>query len=361
MEISAYTAAQLVTLTESPRYQQLKHLPVSRLRALSHRHNPRLDADIPIMYIAWHHGEVVGYRMVLCDTMYVNNQPQPVGWYSCVWVDAEMRGQGIAKKLVNRCLQDWEGRIFGADAVPESRNLYLSTGLYKGDIYLNGSRAYLHSPLATLVIQKKPRLSPLKPLLALTDNLLNLLTPKGSPAMPAGIETINQVDEETEAFIKPYLQHLLFKRSKQDLNWITQYPWIRNGMPDDESQRYYFSSVAKRFAFVHWKLRDPQGRMMGYAMLSIRNGHLKTPYVFVEESAVKTLGQAIVAFMVTQKLEMVTTFHPGLVQYFKQHRKPFIFVKSVRREYFVSAPISQHIILGPNPNICDGDGDQAFT
>ncbi len=361
MEITAYTAAELVALTQSERYGRLKHLPVSRIRALSHLHNPRLDPQTPIMYIAWVDGQVVGYRMVLCDELYTENGPQPVGWFSCIWVDAEQRGKGIAKQLVARCLQDWKGRIFSADSVHESKSLYRGTGLYKGDIFLEGVRAYLRASFADILVKKKPRLQPFKPLLSIGDTMLNWFVPGSPKSLPAIVETISEVEGEAEAFIQPYLQKLIFRRGKDDLNWITQYPWIRNGEPDEESRRYYFSSVAKRFKFVQWKLRNEDGKIVGYAMLSIRDGHLKTPYVFVEEAYVPVLAKAIATFMINERLETLTTFHPQLARHFKRHRKPFMFVKSVRREYFASTPLGQYIQTGTEPNICDGDGDQAFT
>lgn len=361
MEIKTYTAAQLVAFTESPQFKEIKHLPVSRLRAWSHLHNPRLVAEMPMMYMAWVNGDVAGYRMVLCDTIFANGKTKPVCWYSCVWVNPEMRGMGIAKALVNRCLEDWGGRIFGADAVPESRSLYLSTGLYKGELYLEGTRAYLRANFADIIIKKKPALAPLKPLLQVGDSILSLFVPSKAPPLPQSVEVITFVDDKTAAFIQPYLDKLLVKRDKDDLNWITQYPWIRSGEPDHESKRYYFSSVAKRFGFVQWLLKNNEGKIVGYAMLSVRDGHLKTPYVFVEDEYIATLAQAINSYMVTEGLTMLTTFHPGLAQYFKQHKRPYIFVKSVRREYFVSNAVSQYVKMGAQPNICDGDGDQAFT
>jgi GNAT superfamily N-acetyltransferase len=361
MEIKTYTAAQLVAFTQSQQFSELKHLPVSKLRALSHLHNPRLDTETPIMYMAWVNNEVAGYRMVLCDTIFPNGQAQPVCWYSCVWVNPELRGIGIAKGLVNRCLEDWGGRIFGADAVPKSRNLYLSTGLYKGELYLEGTRAYLRANFADIIIKKKPALSILQPLLVIGDSVLNLLVPSKAKNLSKGVEIVTSVDDKTEAFIKPYLDKLLFRRGKDDLNWISQYPWIRSGAPDQESRRYYFSSVAKRFEFVQWRLTNAEGSIVGYAMLSVRDGHLKTPYVFVEDAYVAVLAEAINSYMVSEKLEMLTTFHPGLAHYFKQHKRPYIFVKSIRREYFASNAVSRYVKMGAQPNICDGDGDQAFT
>ncbi len=361
MEIVAYTAAQLVAFTQSEQFSTLKHLPVSKLRALSHLHNPRLIPEKPIMYIAWLNNQVEGYRMVLCDRLFDGDEAIPVCWFSCVWVNPALRGQGIAKKLVNRCLADWGGHILGADPVVASKTLHFSTGNFKGDLYLTGVRAYLRANTASILIKKKPALAPLKPMFNLADAILNLTVPIQDEALPKNVEVITFVDDKTDAFIQPYLSKLLFKRDKNDLNWITQHPWIRSDKPDNESKRYYFSSLAKRFDFVQWLLKDAKGKIVGYAMLSIRDGHLKTPYVFVEDAYVDTLAKAITSLMVNEQLEMLTTFHPGLTQYFAQHKRPYIFVKSIRREYFASVPISQYVKMGAKPNICDGDGDQAFT
>ena len=86
-------------------------VPISRHRAWSHIRNPRVSENDVILVLAMVNGKMAGYLGVLADHIFLNNQKEKAGWLSCMWVDPEVRGQGIAKQLLNRVLERWDNRI----------------------------------------------------------------------------------------------------------------------------------------------------------------------------------------------------------------------------------------------------------
>jgi len=307
----------------------------------------------------------MGYRLLVCDTVYIDDKPQGCGWFSCLWIDPEKRGKGVAKALVRESQEVWKGQTFSADPAPAANMLLKGMSQLIGPYERQGARAYLRFNTAFLLPAKKPKIKPFKPLLTLADTLLNV--PQALRLRFAKVksnlvpEKINRADSEVDHFIAPYLQGKLFRRGVTELNWITDYPWIKTGKPDYDSKRYFFSSVADRFEFQHWKLRDANGNMVAYLLVAVRNKNLKVPYAYFNEQHTAQVANFIISLMLAEKLDMLTTFHPLLAPYFLKNQSPFIWVKPMRKNYYAGKEMGDVLRTGTDPNFEDGDGDQAFT
>lgn len=367
MEIVTYNAAELKAFVNSDEFDRLEVLPISRHRALSHVNNPRLDPEKNLLYVAYKGAKVVGYRLMLCDHIYLNDEPKPIGWYSCVWVDAEMRGQGIAKRMVSQVFDEWGTDIVYADPVPESENLYIRTGKFQGPILLNGIRLYVRATLEQVIMNKKPQWKWSRRLWSFTDELLNLLHDGKISEHRQRMDRwghwtkLDGVDDEVAAFIKPFQKNELFRRGKDDLNWITQYPWIRQGTRLPEDDKYYFSSVEDRMKYIHVRVNDPRGIIIGYMLVEIRDDHLKVPYAYFKRDQTPRMASVLWQLTLDRRIETVTVFHPLLVMHFKRNRYPAIFAKTVTRNYYAANHLHQYFKTGDELNFMEGDGDQAFT
>lgn len=365
MEIRTYNAEQLEAFVNSDEFAQLKNLPISMHRAISHVRNPRLDPTKNLLYVAYENNEVVGYRLMLCDHIYIDDQPKPIAWFSCVWVHPGMRGKGIAKGMMKMVLDEWGDNIVYSNPVPASRELYLSLG-FKGPIPLLGMRGYMRSNMAELGPNRYPKFKALKPLWHITDSLINAFQDArlrfGDAAQntPKGLEQVEAVSDEIADFIAPFQTNELFRRNKAELNWITQYPWILSGEPTEESKRYYFSAIDKRFEFRHLVLRDGSGKIIMYMLAAFRNQKLNLPYLYFKARYTEQVAEVIIHMMLTEKLSTVTTFNPHLAQYLKKNDLPFLFVKSIQRDYYAAQKFIPYFETDP-PNFMEGDGDQAFT
>lgn len=364
MEIKSYNAHELRELVASPDFGRLKHLPISRLRAASYLNNPRILPDKKMLFVAWIDDEVAAYRLMLPDRVYLNGQPETMAWFSCVWVDPEKRGLGLAKKLVTQALEEWGEYIMGADPVVASKTLYEQHYGFEVPA-IEGTRLYFRFNMAELIINKKPSLKPLQPLLGVADGLTNAVNDlrlNGHKTAKTPYYTaIPEVDEATATFIAGFQQDELFRRNREDLNWITQYPWLRQGTPDEEARKYYFSSVSEQFQQQHILIKNEQGETIAYLLYTLRDGHLKLPYVYVAPDNINLVAAAVVDIALQHKVTMLTTFHPLLTSYFMKNKGPAIFAKALKRYYLVSKKLMPYVNTGPNRNFMDGDGDQAFT
>lgn len=367
MEIVTYNAEQLQRFIESEQFKRLKTLPISRLRAISHINNPRVDPNRDILYVAYDGQEVAGYRLLLCDTIYLEGRPESIGWFSCVWVNPNRRGQGIAKQMVTRVLKDWREEIVMSDPVPASEALYLGTGAFAGPVTLQGIRLYVRSTLAELVLNKKPGLAWMKPLLNVADTVLNTGSyfkrecARNDMNRWLNFKVVEAVDDEMGAFIASFQQQELFRRNKDDLNWITQYPWIRSGEPNEEDRKYYFSSVARRMDYKHMRINNESGDIIGYMLVEIRDNHLKLPYSYFEPAVTQVVANVLWQIILAEGIDTATFFNPLLVAHFGRQHQPAIFAKEIKRNYYVAHRYLPYFKTDKSLNFMEGDGDQAFT
>lgn len=367
IDYQKYNAAQLQKLIGSEQFRKFKHVPISTIRAQSQLVNPRLNKDINLLYVAYLNDEVVGYQLVFCDTIYIDNKPELMGWLSCIWVDGGQRGMGIGKTLFELTIADWGDRLLFADPVPASQMLYCSKGLFADAIKLQGTRLYMRWNMAYLLPNKKTALGAVKPLLKLSDGLLNVVQDTRrehfEKALQITYNVVPEVNDRTSEFINSFQREELFRRGQADLNWVVNKPWLHSGEETEEDKKYYFSSYARQLKVQHIVIHQPGERdaVIAYLMLFVRDGHMKLPYVYFKAEHTELVAKVVMKLILENKVDMFTTFHPQLSKYFAANRKPAIFAKAIERSYFVAKPFAPHFRTGDGRNFADGDGDQAFT
>ncbi|MEZ4826028.1 MAG: GNAT family N-acetyltransferase [Bacteroidia bacterium] len=364
MEFRELTPAGLAAFIDSEEYRQMPVVPVSPHRALSHIQNPRAEPDDLILLLAYEDEKMVGYLGVLADRLYIRGQARKAGWLSCMWVDPDQRGKGIAKKLLNQVLDAWGQRILVTEFTHAAKGLYDVSGVFDDLKKVEGIRAYLRFPLAEVIPRKIPSLKFLRPFFSGADGLLNALVAfrwwfgAGKPALDW--EVIGEIDENIAAFIELRQEQQLMRRNAGDLNWMIRYPWLIGGVGEDRnSRRYHFSATEKRFEVINLRLTDKGGNTTGYLMMTVRGNNMKIPYLYADDKLIPEVGKLIVWLMKDKGLRILTVFHPALVRYFREHKSPFLHIRKARRHYIISK------IFGPvdseEVEIQDGDADCGFT
>ena len=158
-------------------------------------------------------------------------------------------------------------------------------------------------------------------------------------------------------FIAVHQQGNATKRGKTEFEWILNYPWIKEkAIPNGESEKYYFSSVSKRFRYEFHKATNADGRLVAVVMLCVRNNNLTVPYLFAEADTLGKIAGMLVNNMLKYKLSILTTFNPALTGHIAQLRRPFLLIRRIRKPYL----ISRHIPIASQLNFQDGDGDCVF-
>jgi GNAT superfamily N-acetyltransferase len=363
-----YTTKTLLAFINSDEFKGLENYPITRHRALSHLNNPRADAEDKILYITTHHNKIVGYRLILVDKIIIGNQHEKIGWYSCIWVNPNYRGKGIAKKLVQQSLKDWDNKIIFQGPVAASQKLYDSTGTFN-KASLKGFRGYCRFDSTSILTNKMPSLKPVLFLFKIMDTVFNwfgdvvLKSKLSSTKLNKNLTAVvTEVDQEINAFISLNNQNNLFKRNQIDLNWILKYPWIlEQDHMDEVSKNYYFSSVSKKFEYVNVKFFNENKELEGFVSYQIRNEHLSIQYASYQDQQIEQVVAMTKELMSTHKINYFSTFEPRLTAYFNKKSSPFLFHKTILRAYYYSKKFEHYFNENPTLTFEAGDGDMIFT
>ncbi|KAA9331243.1 GNAT family N-acetyltransferase [Adhaeribacter soli] len=369
MELREFTPKTLAQFIRSEEYEKMPVVPISRHRALSHIKNPRVAEDDVILVLAMVEGRMAGYLGVFADYIYLNDQKEKAGWLSCMWVDPEVRGQGIAKKLLNKVLERWDNRILVTEFTPAAKGLYDRSGQFQDLKIPEGLRCFLRFNLDELLPKKFPFLQAFKPVLKVPNVLLN--TPNelrlnfwkpAAETMNYQVETVTEIDETLAGFIQARQQNQLEKRTAEDLNWLLQNPWLLPWEKEDgTAKRYHFSAFDKEFEFLPLKISDTKNKLQAFLILAVRGNDLKVPYLYANAESMEAVTRIIVQEMLKRKLRTLTVFQPELEAFLKQNPKPFMYLHPLKRHYIISKKFAPLLLQQPTLNIQDGDADCAFT
>ena len=367
MEIKTYNSAQLNDLILSGQYDHMPVAPISTHRAISHIRNPRAEPDDILLIIAYENDEMVGYLGVLADRIYnPSGESFKCGWLSCMWVNPILRGKGIAKQLLATAFKLWKDHILVTEFTPEAQGLYGRSGGFNHLRTNQGLRCYLRFNLHEILPKKHEKYKRYTSLLRLADSIANVPVDLKLSYFPTPdhsslkFEQVRRLYADVNDYIISKSENSFERRDATDLNWIIEYPWLIESAPSEESRRYHFSSVSDRFLNVFVKMMKAS-EIVGFLHLTIRDNHLKVPYAFFEKENTRDVIEYIYSLMLTQKLNMLTVFHPELVSYISGSYSPFIYKRPIKRHYMISKVLDAQFSNKDNLLIQDGDADCAFT
>ena len=366
MRIEKYCVKDLMDLIESDFYKKTEDLPISRHRAISHFNNPHARPDDEVLYLLFKQEKLIAYRLLLPDTVYIDDKPIHMTWLSCMWVHHTERRKGHAQKLSNLALDWWKGKIMYTNFAPESHALYQSLNSFQSLQKYEGIRGYVRLNLSTLIPQRKAALKIFTPLFKVADivfnafNDLKLNVSKSKLASNIKVIHDKEVDEATFDFIRPFQQNEYMRRDRKTLNWILKYPWvIEMDKPNEAAKRYYFSSIAKRFEQPVLKIFQAE-KLIGVLILTIRDETLKIAFAYFKEEHTTIIADIIKDVIIEKKISTLTTFHPLLTKHFQNNKSPFLFTKPQFSQYMYGKGFPKEL-LSQAYHFQEGDSDVAFT
>lgn len=361
IDIQCLNKKDLAAFIVSKEFEEMPNLPISKHRAWSHIQNPRADEDDILLLLAYYEDSLVGYLGVLPDKIWHTYNFEKCGWLSCLWIDPEQRGKQIAYKLVSKAIEIWDKRILVTEFTQPAKRLYDKTQNFNSLTQNEGIRMYVRSNLNALLAPKKNIFRTLQPLFKIFDSGINLIWDLRFIFYPKNlskykIDSMNEIDEELSSFIENRQELQLFRRTAAELNWIIQNPWILSQDKNEESKRYYFSSVAKQFQFKALKIRNRKNKLIAFVILAQRDCNLKIPYCYGEDT--NAIATVLNHYLVKWRIKTCTVFHKELVSKLRHGKTPALFKKSINRNYIISTHFDQ---LPTHFEIQDGDADCSFT
>ncbi len=364
MTIQYIKLGELEDFVRSPSFQQASVIPISTQRALAQARNPGAREEDVVLVLAYDSDQLMGYLGLLPDSLYTHGKPQPIAWMSCIWVSPAARGKGVAKRLLRAADKQWTSRLLATEFTGPARQLYDKMKLFDDLQSLNGMRAYLRPNLSFLLPKKHAFWRTSRFLLKGFDlvltpfNKLRMYAYKRSIPPEYRWEKVEQLDAPTAAWLKTQQEAELFARDASSINWMLNHPWLANDEQAVKDQsRYAFSVYAQHFSMPCMKLYHKK-QLAGLIILALRDRHLKIPYLYVSEEHIRGLVALLEQYLLEQAVDMLTTYHPALCQYW-QKRSPFYHKRPFIRQYLISQSLSRRVSQAFK--IQDGDGDCAFT
>ena len=365
ISIKKICVSELQQFVYDPSYLMWDNIPISRHRAMSYIHNPRsLPSDV-VLYLAYIGDRLVGYRTIFPDSITFGEKVIKVGWLSGNWVDPNFRRRGIASKLFESALVDWNNRLLFTNYAEESKAVYDKTGTFKRVYTLNGVRLYIRPCLTRILCAKKRQFKYYKVLWQAIDFLFSIMNPlplfSSLIRQPSGIkyEYLNMADPQVIKIFENETSKTPTHRTGKELNWILTHPWLVSAPQGDIiGKKYFFSSSPKRFeSFLVKVYRDND--FLGFILFNLNEKFITTPYIMCREGEERIFAVALLKHAVNLGACRVTTYHQLLGKELKR-LVPFGWLSlNQKRIFFATSSINQEI--GDNFTFLVGDGDCAFV
>lgn len=357
---------ELEAFTDSPIYRNADLIPISKNRVQSYVNNPRADKDDFVLYLMLDEQKIVGFRTLFADVISILGKEVKFAWLSGSWVHPDHRRKGISSQLFHELFADWKGQILYTNYAPNSKALYDKSEKFDLLIQKKGIRFYLRAHFAMLLKERHKLFSNFNFIIKGVDLLINgVLSPwyfiinhQGRKLFQRGI---SQENVSTDVF-EFMAQHPAssFNRGQKEYTWIMDYPWVTTENKDKAD--YPFSSFAKSFYYQVIKQTNDQGRILGLALLKIRDGIVTVPYYFNQADADFVMAKAILGYCYSIRAKSLTSYHKALVEVFAEKSHKVLFKKMMLQKYFVSKEFEeQHQNEKWEIEVLDGDGDCIFT
>ncbi len=361
MQIESYNRRELQEFIESGFYKNLEKIPVSYHRALSHIHNPACADEDTLLWAAYDNDMLAGYVGVLPGMCRAEGEDKKIYWLSCFWVDESYRKQQVASVLFFSLMREYRERLFITNIVPSLEKTYQHLGIFQPAVYHTGYRFYTRFCFLEILVSRKLHSPFFKSIATWVDNLLNLpffvrmLFCKKTSGNPNIMEN-GSLDEKLQSLLIRFQpEDNYIKKDTGYFDWILRYPWILQGEPDKESERYFFSSRSKQFSYCPVKIYE-NDRLTGFALLKIRDKALAVSYLYAGDTAVKEIAAYLLEKAGKEKLKMITTFDERLAGEIGKNRNSYLAAKEIKRPYIITKKIDAASFF-----FQEGDGDSVFT
>ena len=348
---------QLQEFVDSGVYKNYDFLPITKHRAFSQTKNPKADENDVLLILAFENEKLAGYLGTFPDNFSINGENIKYAWLSTLFVSEHFRGKRIAQQLLEKAFESYDGNIAITEFTKEAESLYNKTKLFNYIHPKKGKRYYFRTDFETIIPSKKPKIAKLKPLFSLVDFFANTVISiknKFNKKPEFHFEILDKIDAESSTFINLFQKN----RNSSEINWFIENPWVlENNSP---FANYLFSSFSQEFKYFWIKIFNKNKEIETCALLQLRDGHLKIPYLFSSKNLNK-MASFLSHFIVEKKVKILTSYHPKLNEIMNHSTFKKLYKKDFERRYLFHKNLLQNLPENFNPNYQDGDGDCALT
>ncbi|PKF73761.1 GNAT family N-acetyltransferase [Chryseobacterium sp. PMSZPI] len=360
IQLKTFNKKQLDDFVSSGGFRQYDFLPITKHRALSHSKNPKALDEQTLLILAFYNDQLAGYLGCLPDYFIIDEKKIEYTWLSTLYVSEEFRGKKVAKALLEKALADYKSHVVMAEFTKEAEVFFNKMGNVENVFPKNGKRYYFKIDSAAVISDKKSWGKTLSPIFKIVDGIANFLIDIKNILINKPdfrVEVLDAVDTEIINFTSTFQN----KRNIDEINYFITHPWILEGRKKDNN--YFFSSYAEVFKYFWIKIYDEQENLETCSLLLLRDGHLKTPYIFSKtDGNLNKLVQFLNDFIIKNKIKTFTSYHEGLNKEIRvSDALSKIYERDFKRDYLFRKELLQSLPKNFNPYYQDGDGDCMMT
>ena len=367
VDIKSYTIGDIEGLLSDHKFWELDPLPITKHRIVSQMRNPRASKDDLALVAAFENGCIVGYRGVLPDRVYVDGISKKAGCLTTNWVDPGKRRQGISTSLRNVAMEAYDGLLYASEFTEAAKKSLDKSKMFTALEPMKANRVWVRFSILDMIPKRFGSIRLFAFIFSSVNILANFIVNARLNLWKAfnrldgkfHVEYLAEIDHDTALFIKKYEQNGLVRRGARELDWITQYPWvIQAPFQDGNSAKYFFSSIAKSFSYLKFRILDPDGAIKAFFILRLRDRHLTIPYAYFDNTDVDMVTRILCNHIIELDALSLETCNLHLIDQIGRIRFPIV-RKSTRDRHSV---ISNALARGDIASIMlqDGDGDKAF-
>lgn len=357
---------ELLDFSKSEQFLRLQNKPISSLRISSYLNNPLAKQDDLVLYMAFDDEKLVGYRTIWRDRFFLSKKANSFGWLSGSWVHPKYRRKGISTKLFEEVYKDWEGNLMFTNYAINAKLLFDKTRQFSNIKSLQGTRYYSRFCLSEILERKHKIFSYLKFIFLFFDIIFNYLVDLNflffkKKVLKSEVRKDEVLNPEIDSFLKDFKEKEFFKRDKNTYEWIKNFPWINKGKDlKKESQQYYFSLFAKDFQSNYYTFYNSKKELVAFVWLSLRDGHLKIPYVYFKKNSIDDIVNFILAIIKEEKIKTILVYQKEIEEVLNSKRF-FITKKTFYQNFFATINLELNSNNIEKMKIQSGNGDVIFT
>lgn len=358
-ELKTFNKKELEDFISSEDFSSFDFLPISEHRAKSQIRNLKALDDQTLLVLAFYEGKLAGYVGCFPDNYLIDGKIFHYAWLSTLYVSEEFRGKRIAKTLLNKMFEEYDGNIIATEFTREAETLYNMMGVFEYVFPKAGKRYYFRSDAAFIIPEKKPQTKALKPLFHVADKVANSLIGIKNTLVKKPVfrfEFLDQIDAESSEFISKFQAN----RNADEINVLINNPWVLEG--NGKLDNYLFSSYAEVFRYFWVKIYDNDQHLTACSLFQLRNGNLKIPYLFSDSNGLEHFIEVLSYFIVRNKVKTLTSYQKELNKKIEISKIfPKIYERDFERRYLFHKQLIEHLPEGFDPAYQDGDGDCMMT
>lgn len=365
IRISKIANHEIHTFADESKFTDWENIPISKYRAVSYSKNPRSNPQDIVLYLAFLNDKLVGYRTIMPDSTFIGSTQIKVGWLSGNWVHNDFRRKGIATLLFNEAYQDWGNRLLYTNYALESKAVYDKSEKFELLASIIGRRFYLKSCLSIVLPARSVIFKKLYLGLEGLDYLLNLINPipwlARNRKLGEGVELeyLSNPDAKTFELFEKECASTINHRTRTDLEWIFDYPWLVSSPTGDlMGEKYFFSSNPRNFSQTIIKVYKDKS-LLGFLMLNLNDGKLSIPYCSFNSSDSVLMANLLFNHAIKHGASIITVYDPNLINAMNQKNLLRFFSKKRIQNYFGTKELVKEL-KDNTPTFKAGDGDCAF-